>query len=164
MYVACPSCKTLYPVSAEYLRLAAGQVRCSVCENRFDASKSVFDDPQEALDYQYPVPQAIKEEIDDLVDRALDSGAELPPAVEEQQEEQQKNSRKNSRKNSKPLTTNMNSGVLMSTTMPGPLRLNFTNSLLSSLCRTSMWGVPTCRMNTCLPTTASLVPARHGVR
>ena len=89
MYVACPSCKTLYPVSAEYLRLAAGQVRCSVCENRFDASKSVFDDPQEALDYQYPVPQAIKEEIDDLVDRALDSGSELPPAVEEQQEEQQ---------------------------------------------------------------------------
>ncbi len=89
MYVACPSCKTLYPVTAEYLRLAAGQVRCSTCETRFDASSSVFDDPQEALDYQYPMQQALKEEIDDLVDRALDIGAELAPVVEEQQEEQQ---------------------------------------------------------------------------
>jgi predicted Zn finger-like uncharacterized protein len=85
MYVACPSCKTLYPVTAEYLRLAAGQVRCSACETRFDASSSVFDDPQEALRYQYPIHQALKEEIEDLVDRALDGGAEAASADEDRQ-------------------------------------------------------------------------------
>ena len=92
MYVACPSCKTLYPVTAEYLRLAAGQVRCSACETKFDASGSVFDDPQEALNYQYPIQPALKEEIEDLVDRALEGGSERAPAGEEeprQDEEQQ---------------------------------------------------------------------------
>lgn len=72
MYVACPSCKALYPVSADYLRLAAGQVRCSACQTRFDASSAVFDDPQQALDYEYPLEQELKGEIDDLVERALD--------------------------------------------------------------------------------------------
>ena len=85
MYVACPSCKTLYPVTAEYLRLAAGQVRCSTCATRFDASSAVFDDPQDALDYQHPIQQALKDEIEDLVDRALDGDTAPAPVSAEQQ-------------------------------------------------------------------------------
>jgi len=85
MYVACPSCKALYPVTAEYLRLAAGKVRCSACDTQFDASSSVFDDPQAALDYQYPIQQTLKEEIEDLVDRALDDGVELVSADDVEQ-------------------------------------------------------------------------------
>ena len=85
MYVACPSCKTLYPVTAEYLRLAAGQVRCSACETRFDASSAVFDNPQEALEYQHPMQQALKEEIENLVDRALDGGPTHTPTGTEPQ-------------------------------------------------------------------------------
>ena len=79
MYVACPSCKTLYPVTAEYLRLAAGQVRCSSCQTRFDASSAVFDNPQQALDHEHPLQQTLKGEIDDLVGRALDGRSEEVP-------------------------------------------------------------------------------------
>ncbi len=82
MYVACPSCKALYPVSADYLRLADGQVRCSACQTRFDASSAVFDDPQQALDYEYPLQPVMKGEIDDLVGRALDNGKEEASVVE----------------------------------------------------------------------------------
>lgn len=72
MYVTCPSCRALYSLTAEHLRLAGGQVRCSACQNVFDARTAVFDDPQQALDYQHPLQPDLAEEIDELVGRALD--------------------------------------------------------------------------------------------
>jgi predicted Zn finger-like uncharacterized protein len=72
MYVACPSCKTLYPVTAEQLRLAAGKVRCGQCQTLFNATEAVFEDPQQALAYEPPLQQELVQEIDALVGRALD--------------------------------------------------------------------------------------------
>jgi len=80
MYVACPSCKSLYAVSAEQLGLAGGQVRCGQCQTRFNAVRSVFDDPQQALASEPPLQPALAQEIDDLVGRALNEvPTETPP-------------------------------------------------------------------------------------
>lgn len=72
MYVACPSCKALYAISADQLRLAEGRVRCSQCRNTFNAAQAIFADPREALAFEYPLEERVVQEIDDLVDRALD--------------------------------------------------------------------------------------------
>ena len=72
MYVACPSCKSLYSISAGQLAAAGGQVRCSQCQTLFNATHAVFDTPHEALAYEYPVQKDVAQEIDELVGRALD--------------------------------------------------------------------------------------------
>ena len=72
MYVACPSCKALYKIELAHLRAAGGQLHCGACKTRFDASAAVFDDPQQALAYEYPVRAEEAQAIDDLVGRALD--------------------------------------------------------------------------------------------
>jgi predicted Zn finger-like uncharacterized protein len=84
MYVACPSCKSLYAVSADQLRLADGHVRCGQCHTLFNATHAVFADPHQALAFERPLHQDLAREIDDLVDRALDqvSGATGEHAVE----------------------------------------------------------------------------------
>jgi predicted Zn finger-like uncharacterized protein len=88
MYVACPSCKALYAISADQLKLADGRVRCSQCRTTFNAAHAVFDDPRQALAFEYPLEEQLLKEIDDLVDRALDqvsTAAETPspPGVAE---------------------------------------------------------------------------------
>jgi predicted Zn finger-like uncharacterized protein len=83
MYVACPSCKSLYAVSADQLRLADGQVRCGQCHTLFNATHAVFADPHQALAFEGPLHQELAREIDDLVDRALDQVSDEvgePPA------------------------------------------------------------------------------------
>ena len=84
MYVACPSCKSLYAVSADQLRLADGQVRCGQCHTLFNATHAVFADPHQALAFERPLHQELAREIDDLVDRALDQVSDETdePAVE----------------------------------------------------------------------------------
>jgi len=72
MYVACPSCKALYKIELAHLRTAGGRLHCSACETSFNASAAVFEDPQQALSYKYPVQTEAAQTIDDLVDRALD--------------------------------------------------------------------------------------------
>ena len=72
MYVACPSCKSLYSITEPQLAAAGGQVRCSQCRTLFNAAGAVFDTPREALAYEYPLQQELVREIDQLVDRALD--------------------------------------------------------------------------------------------
>ncbi len=72
MYAACPACKTVYPITAVQLRLAAGRVRCGNCHTVFDATAALFDDPQQALAFAEQQLSAVSQEIDDLVDRALD--------------------------------------------------------------------------------------------
>jgi predicted Zn finger-like uncharacterized protein len=82
MYVACPSCKALYAISPDQLRLAHGRVRCSQCRTTFSATHAVFADPHEALAFDYPPEEQLLREIDELVDRALDQvpgAAESPP-------------------------------------------------------------------------------------
>jgi predicted Zn finger-like uncharacterized protein len=79
MYVACPSCKALYAISAEQLRLADGRVRCSQCRMTFNAAHAVFADPREALAFKYPLEDQLAREIDELVGRALD---QVPGAAE----------------------------------------------------------------------------------
>jgi predicted Zn finger-like uncharacterized protein len=71
MYVACPSCKSLYSVTADQLRLAGGEVRCGQCQTLFNAAQGVFEDPQQALAYEPPLQQELVQEIDELVGRAL---------------------------------------------------------------------------------------------
>lgn len=74
MYVACPSCRSLFQVQTAHLRAAGGEVRCGMCDNRFSASGAVFEDAQQALEW---AEQHVAREIDDLVDKALD---QLPGA------------------------------------------------------------------------------------
>lgn len=72
MYVACPSCKALYAISADQLRLAEGQVRCGRCGTLFNATNAVFASPREALEHEAPLQRDMAREIDELVERALD--------------------------------------------------------------------------------------------
>ena len=72
MYVACPSCKALYKIELAHLRAAGGQLHCGACKTRFNASAAVFEDPQQALAYDYPLQEEEAQAIDDLVYRALD--------------------------------------------------------------------------------------------
>ncbi|HHH43518.1 MAG TPA: DUF3426 domain-containing protein [Gammaproteobacteria bacterium] len=83
MYVACPSCKALYKIELVHLRAAGGQLHCGACKTRFNASAAVFEDPQQALAYEYPpqVEEAEAQAIDELVHRALD---QVPGPQEEE--------------------------------------------------------------------------------
>ncbi len=70
MYVACPSCKTLYQIHAKHLHAAGGQVRCGSCRNTFNALEAVFDDPAQAL--AYVEKQHIERDVEALVRKALE--------------------------------------------------------------------------------------------
>lgn len=74
MYVACPSCKSLYQIELIHLRAAGGELHCGACQTTFNATAAVFDEPQQALDYvdQHPLQESVAREIDDLVNKALD--------------------------------------------------------------------------------------------
>ncbi len=69
MYVACPSCKTLYRIQPEHLNAAGGQVRCGACRATFSASGAAFDNPREAL--AHARQRDVGRDIDALVDKAL---------------------------------------------------------------------------------------------
>ncbi|MGD2076443.1 MAG: DUF3426 domain-containing protein [Gammaproteobacteria bacterium] len=71
MYVACPSCKTLYRIQPEHLRLAGGRVRCGTCRTTFSAAGAVFEDPQQALACAEQT-QETADDIDALISRALE--------------------------------------------------------------------------------------------
>jgi predicted Zn finger-like uncharacterized protein len=73
MYVACPSCKSLYQIDLVHLRAAGGELRCGACQATFNATAAVFDIPQQALDYadRHPLQEGVAREIDDLVNKAL---------------------------------------------------------------------------------------------
>jgi predicted Zn finger-like uncharacterized protein len=71
MFVACPSCKSLYPITTDQLEAAGGRVRCSRCQTLFNAVDAVFETPQQALAYEYPLQRDLVQEIDELVGRAL---------------------------------------------------------------------------------------------
>lgn len=82
MYASCHACKTVYPVSAAQLRAAGGRVRCSSCQNVFDATSALFDDPQQALAFAETQLHEVTREIDDLVGRALDEVSTTEPVSE----------------------------------------------------------------------------------
>jgi predicted Zn finger-like uncharacterized protein len=72
----------LFQIQPAHLRAAGGELRCGRCGTTFNATSAVFEDPQQALDYQYPPQADISREIDDLVSRALDqvsAGGEAEP-------------------------------------------------------------------------------------
>ena len=78
MYVACPSCQSLYQIELIHLRAAGGELRCGACQTTFNATAAVFDDPQQAIEYanQHPLQESVAREIDDLVNKALDQVSE----------------------------------------------------------------------------------------
>ena len=84
MYVACPSCKSLYEIELIHLRAAGGQLRCGSCQATFNATAAVFESPQQAIEYaqQHPVQEGVEREIDDLVNRALGEVPGAQPAGE----------------------------------------------------------------------------------
>jgi len=73
MYVACPSCKSLYQIELIHLRAAGGELHCGACKTTFNATAAVFDDPRQALDFadQQPLQESVAREIDELVNKAL---------------------------------------------------------------------------------------------
>lgn len=98
MYVACPSCRTLYQIQAQHLHAAGGQVRCGSCRTTFLATDAVFDEPEQAL--AYAEKRHVERDIEALVSRALEqvpgsdeqpaaqSEPERPPSVERHDEAQ----------------------------------------------------------------------------
>ncbi len=72
MYVVCPTCQSVYPLTAAQLRAGGGRVRCGNCNSVFDAASALFDEPQQALSFAEQQKHAVSQEIDDLVGRALD--------------------------------------------------------------------------------------------
>jgi len=80
MYVACPSCRTLYQIQAQHLHAAGGQVRCASCRTTFVATDAVFDDPAQAL--AYAEKRHVERDIEALVSRALE---QVPGGEERQQ-------------------------------------------------------------------------------
>ena len=93
MYVACPSCKSLYQIELIHLRAAGGELHCGACQTTFNATAAVFDDPQQALDYadQHPLQESVAREIDELVNKALGQvpgHAQVTGAVDSQRSEE----------------------------------------------------------------------------
>lgn len=88
MYVACPSCKALYAISADQLRQANGKVRCGRCHSLFNAANAVFSDPREAARFEPALRQDLAQEIDELVGRALDQVQQPIAQAAEQAAEQ----------------------------------------------------------------------------
>lgn len=68
MHVDCPACQTRLQVRAEQLRLARGEVCCSVCQHCFDALSRLQDD-------ESPLGRV------PLVDPSPDATAEAPPQI-----------------------------------------------------------------------------------
>ena len=46
MFTQCPTCQTIFKLSAETLRAAAGEVRCGRCGEEFNALSSLAEEPQ----------------------------------------------------------------------------------------------------------------------
>lgn len=46
MFTQCPACQTVFKLSAETLRAAAGEVRCGRCAEQFNALRSLAEEPQ----------------------------------------------------------------------------------------------------------------------
>ncbi len=88
MFSACTACKTVYPISTAQLRAAGGRVRCGNCDEIFDVTRALFDDPQQAREFAGQDLGEVSREIDDLVGRALDEmpATEAVPAGEPEEE------------------------------------------------------------------------------
>ena len=61
MFTQCPACQTVFKLSAETLRAAAGEVRCGRCAEQFNALRSLAEDPQAFASMQ--VPQALPQTL-----------------------------------------------------------------------------------------------------
>lgn len=52
MHTQCPKCRTIFTVTEEILAVKAGLVRCGDCDNVFNATWNLVDDPQAAFDQE----------------------------------------------------------------------------------------------------------------
>ena len=49
MFTRCPSCRAAFSITNQQLEIAAGMVRCGMCEHVFDARLYLFDQPHEDM-------------------------------------------------------------------------------------------------------------------
>lgn len=49
MFTRCPSCRAAFSISDKQLEIAAGMVRCGMCEHVFDARLYLFDQPHDDM-------------------------------------------------------------------------------------------------------------------
>ncbi len=49
MFTRCPSCREAFSISDQQLEIAAGMVRCGMCEHVFDARLYLFDQPRDDM-------------------------------------------------------------------------------------------------------------------
>ncbi|MDW3096078.1 MAG: DUF3426 domain-containing protein [Gammaproteobacteria bacterium] len=49
MFTRCPSCRAAFSISDQQLEIAAGMVRCGMCEHVFDARLYLFDQPNDNM-------------------------------------------------------------------------------------------------------------------
>jgi predicted Zn finger-like uncharacterized protein len=90
LYTRCTYCGSIYSIDAQILRQAAGQVRCGICEQSFDAlrllSESYPDGPPSPAEHEIPTEASIADLFGDraiaaepVVDaHALDIDSERP--------------------------------------------------------------------------------------
>ncbi|HWP94738.1 MAG TPA: DUF3426 domain-containing protein [Gammaproteobacteria bacterium] len=86
MYTQCPSCQTVFRVRAEELRVARGKVRCSQCDEIFDALASLHEGPEAAEHGSLPLFSAPPTPATDLltgIETPLPAVAPTPAAAEQ---------------------------------------------------------------------------------
>lgn len=67
MYAQCPHCETVFRLRAEQLRVARGQVRCSRCNNIFDALHTLREDVPDPQDTANTAATRVRERDPDTV-------------------------------------------------------------------------------------------------
>ncbi|MGD8574731.1 MAG: zinc-ribbon and DUF3426 domain-containing protein, partial [Gammaproteobacteria bacterium] len=89
MFTQCPRCKTYFRVRSEHLRAAHGQVRCSLCEETFNALHYLLEELPPNVEEAAPAvpeeaelrPAAIRDLFADIPEAGEASGEEAEPTV-----------------------------------------------------------------------------------
>ena len=76
MFTRCPSCRAAFSISDQQLEIAAGMVRCGMCEHVFDARLYLFQ--------QHSADQTNDQKVDDGEDINLQSNQEVDVTLEQE--------------------------------------------------------------------------------
>ncbi len=84
MFTRCPSCRAAFSITDQQLEIAAGMVRCGMCEHVFDAKLFLFNQSLDRDLYEPPQPVNEAEEIQqvDVELTADDNGAADQSAID----------------------------------------------------------------------------------
>ena len=76
MFTRCPNCNAAFSITGQQLVIAAGMVRCGICEHVFDARPHLFQEPS--------APPEINQAVEKPINEAEDTPAEQEKTTDEQ--------------------------------------------------------------------------------